>query len=69
MEPRDILRREFDRIAIYTDAAFEELAEGTSSHAAATYKDWAALLLRYHDAIERIAGKQSQAPVRSMKRD
>ena len=63
-----ILRREFERVARLTDAAYEEMmAEEDSSRAASAYKDWTALLLRYHDAIERVSGKESGTVPASMK--
>jgi hypothetical protein len=61
MEHHAILHREFDRIAAITDEAFNTLSEDAAEEGQvsklleARYKDWAGLLLRYHDAIERIS--------------
>ena len=67
MEHRDILRREFERIAEFTDNAYSVLVDGEETRGEANYKDWAALLLRYHDALERVTGKEPAAPPQSMK--
>lgn len=68
MEHRAILKREFDRIAELTDQAYARLLEG-EPRAAAEYKDWASLLLRYHTALEQVEGKEgpTNRPERSMK--
>ncbi len=65
LDHHKILRREFDRIAnvtnltwhVATDAEIRESfgVEESPKFALAAYKDWAGLLLRYHDAIERIS--------------
>ena len=68
MEHREILRREFDRIAKFTDEAYVDAIEGPAKKMA-DYRDWATLLLRYHDAIERVTGKEPSVPPRSMKGD
>lgn len=62
-----ILRREFERIAKITDEAYLDLTDADldvpSKLTEASYKDWAGLLLRYHDAIERISkGEEGQPP-------
>ena len=66
MDHSEILRREFDRIAEETDAAYSVMREG-EPRGEAVYKEWAGLLLRYHDAIERVTGKEPSIPPRSMK--
>ncbi len=81
MDHREVLRREFERIAALTEEAYQRLealkpsSEVTSDVMSlpglraleAVYKDWAGLLLRYHGAIEQITGKEDQTPPRSMK--
>ena len=53
----DILHREYGRIASITDAAyFEMMNPDAPARASGNYASWAALLLRYHDAIERVSG-------------
>ena len=64
----DILHREFDRIAALTDISYHAmLTPDAPARAEANYAAWAALLLRYHDAIERVSGDEPDAPPVSMK--
>ncbi len=58
----DDLARQFKRVAGLADSAWEALALAMTedepiTRAEARYKDWASLLMRYHDAMERVAGK------------
>ena len=64
----NVLWREFDRIADITDEAYRDMMHPESgARASVNYASWAALLLRYHDAIERVSGDEPpEAPV-SMK--
>ena len=54
---RAVLLREFERVAALTDAAYVRLMNGDSPRDEAVYKEWVTVLLRYHDALERVAGK------------
>lgn len=65
----DILHREYDRIASITDDAYlEMMLPDAPSRASGNYASWAALLLRYHDAIERVSSPdEPEAPPVSMK--
>ena len=73
-----ILRREWLRIAALTDASYQDMVhendteEGEmnppSKFGMAAYKEWAGLLLRFHDAIERISkGEEGIGEMPSMK--
>ena len=73
-----ILRREWLRIAALTDASYQAMVhendteEGEmnppSKFGMAAYKEWAGLLLRFHDAIERISkGEEGIGEMPSMK--
>ncbi len=73
-----ILRREWLRVAAITDATYQAMihendAEEGESHppskfGMAAYKEWAGLLLRFHDAIERISkGEGDSVDMPSMK--
>lgn len=58
----EALTRQFKRVVLLADAAWEELAaciedESPITRAEARYKDWASLVMRYHDAMERVSGK------------
>lgn len=58
----DDLARQFKRVVVLADAAWEELEAAINedepvTRAEARYKDWASVLLRYHDAMERVSGK------------
>ncbi len=67
MNHHDILRREWGRIAAITDAVYQAMLPRADNEEAtelprlgdkfgmAAYKEWASLLLRFHDAIERIS--------------
>ena len=56
------LARRFARVVTLADSAWEELigciTDGTPvTRAEARYKEWATVLLRYHDAMGRVSGK------------
>ncbi len=56
------LARQFKRVVTLADSAWDELAlaiveEAPITRAEARYKDWASLVMRYHDAMERVSGK------------
>ncbi len=60
-----------ERIAELTDSAYDDLSEaqkkGDGIHAAESkYSAWAALLLRYHDAVERVVEGEGVTPMRPM---
>ena len=65
----EVLHREYDRIADITNRAyFEMMHPDAPSRASGNYASWAALLLRYHDAIERVSsGDEPDEPPVSMK--
>ena len=68
-----VLRREWERIAAITDAAYNDMGKDTvkeghvSKLLEARYKDWAGLLLRFHDAIERISKGEEGVDLPPMK--
>ncbi len=58
----DALSRQFARVTLLADSAWDMLEEAIEqdepiTRLEARYKDWASLLMRYHDAMERVAGK------------
>lgn len=58
----DALARQFNRVVQLADDSWDGLQlaiaeDGPTTRAEARYKDWAAVLLRYHDAMERVSGK------------
>ncbi len=67
LEPSDILRREFDRIAEETDKAFAVFIGDEEPRAEADYHAWAALLLKYHAALTKATGAEPPMPPQSMK--
>ena len=67
-EHNDILHREFDRIAALTDISYHAmLTPDAPARAEANYAAWAALLLRYYGAIEKVSEDEPDAPPVSMK--
>lgn len=62
---RDVLRREFDRIAALTDGAYRAMYEAHRDGEPAKllekqYADWASLLLRYHQAVEGVSKDEGE---------
>ena len=55
------LARQFKRVVLLADSAWDALDalvdEAPITRAEARYKDWASLVMRYHDAMERVSGK------------
>lgn len=69
----DALTRQFKRVTLLADSAWDTLEKAIEEDEPITrhearYKDWASLLMRYHDAMERVSGKdEGPANLGSMK--
>lgn len=67
---REVLRLNFQRVADITNDAYLTYERDGSRLSVNIYKEWAMLLIRYHDAMERSASKGEEvATPPSMKGD